>query len=134
MNISIKKQQINTNLIIEADFDGLVETYFGEICETLAKRARVILELTCLQKRDGVQYDKLIELIRQSASVDEARGMLASYYQISEEAANYILSIQISELDNRLDLEELEKQIDKYRTGVRSLLLTLPWKTKSRNR
>ena len=53
MNISIKKQQINTNLIIEADFD---------------------------------------------------------------------------------DLEELEKQIDKYRTGVRSLLLTFPWKTKSRNR
>ena len=134
MNISIEKEQTNTNLIIEADFDSLIEAYFGEICEALSKRVRIILEIISLQKGEGAQYDKLIELIRQSASVDEARGILASYYQISEEAANYILSIQISELNNRLDLEELEKQIDKYRTGVRSLLLTFPWKTKSRNR
>jgi nucleoid DNA-binding protein len=36
-------EKTNTNLIIEADFDNLVEAYFDEICEALSKRVRIIL-------------------------------------------------------------------------------------------
>ena len=131
MNISIEKQKTNTNLIVEADFDSLVEAYFGEICEALSKRVRIILEIISLQKRDGIQIDKLMEIICQSASVDGAKDMLASYYQISEETANYILNIQISELNKQLDLEELEKQMEKFKASARSFLLTFRWKSKS---
>lgn len=114
--------QNDTLLSIEANFDKFVAENFGDICQALAKRFRILLELESVQRKPGMKTEKLIEVIRRCDSHQAALDLLPREFGISTETANFILNVEITELIQILDPDYLQSMVKQYRAQVRSLI------------
>lgn len=122
MNIKLAQQKKDTLLTIEADFDIFIAENFGDICQAMAKRFRILVELESVQRKQGIETEKLIEVIRRCDSHQAALDLLPHEFGISSETANFILNAEIKELNQILDPDYLQSMIKQYRAQVRSLI------------
>jgi cell division septum initiation protein DivIVA len=122
MNIKLAQQKNDTLLTIEADFDKFIAENFGDICQAMAKRFRILVELESAQRKQGIETEKLIEVIRRCDSHQVALDLLPREFGISTETANSILNAEISELNQILDPDYLQSMVKQYRAQVRSLI------------
>jgi len=122
MNIRLAQQQNDTLLSIEADFDKFVAENFGDICQAMAKRFRILLELESVQRKQGMETEKLIEVIRRCDNHQTALDLLPREFGISSETANFILNVEITELIQILAPDYLQSMVKQYRAQVRSLI------------
>lgn len=122
MNIRLAQQKNDTLLTIEADFDKFVAENFGGICQAMAKRFRILMELESVQRKQGIETEKLIEVIRRCGSHQAALDLLPREFGISAETSNFILNVEINELNQILDPDYLQSMVKQYRAQVRSLI------------
>ena len=122
MNMKLTQRQNDTLLSIEADFDKFVAENFGGICQAMAKRFRILVELESVQRKQGIETEKLIEVIRRCDSHQAALDLLPCEFGISSETANFILGAEINELNQILDPDYLQSMVKQYRAQVRSLI------------
>ena len=122
MNIRLAQQKNDTLLTIEADFDKFVAENFGGICQAMAKRFRILMELESVQRKQGIETEKLIEVIRRCDSHQAALDLLPREVGISTETANFILNTEINEFNQILDPDYLQSMVKQYRAQVRSLI------------
>lgn len=122
MDITITQKQNDTLLSIEADFDKFVAENFEGICQALAKRFRILVELESVQRKQGIKTDKIIETVRRSDGHQTALDLLTREFSISSDAANFILNTSITELSQILDPDYLQSLIKQHRLQIRSLM------------
>ena len=122
MNIKLTQQKNDTLLTIEADFDKFIAENFGDICQAMAKRFRILVELESVQRKQGIETEKLIEIIRRCDSHQAALDLLTREFGISSETANFILNVEINELNQILDPDYLQSMVKQYKAQVRSLI------------
>ena len=122
MNIRLSQQQNDTLLSIEADFDKFVAENFGDICQALAKHLRILIELEAMQRNHGIKTEELIAVIRRSKDEQNVLSNLIHEFNISPEAACYVLTTSISELNQILDPTHLRWLIDHQRHNIHPLL------------
>ena len=122
MNITITQKQNDTLLTIEADFDIFVADNFDNICQALAKRFRILAELESVQRKQGIETERLIEAIRRCDNHQAALDLLPREFGISPETAKFILNASLSELNQILDPDYLQPLIKQYRSQIRSLM------------
>lgn len=122
MNIKLTQQKNDTLLTIEADFDKFIAENFGDICQAMAKRFRILMELESVQRKQGIETEKLIEVIRRCDSHQAALDLLPREFGISSETASFILNAEIKELNQILDPDYLQSMVKQYRAQVRSLI------------
>ena len=122
MNIKLTQQKNDTLLTIEADFDKFIAENFGGICQAMAKRFRILMELESVQRKQGIETEKLIEVIRRCGSHQAALDLLPREFGISAETSNFILNAEINELNQILDPDYLQSMVKQYRAQVRSLI------------
>lgn len=122
MNIKLAQQKNDTLLTIEADFDKFIAENFGDICQAMAKRFRILVELESVQRKQGIETEKLIEVIRRCDSHQVALDLLPREFGISSETANFILNAEIKELNQILDPDYLQSMVKQYRAQVPSLI------------
>ena len=111
MDIRIKKRDRNTTLFIEANFDQIVAENFGNICEAMARRIKVLKELEAKQKESPIEIPELIGTIRGCKNESEAPDHIQSKFGISAEAATFLLSNSLTELGDNLDSNHLQSTI-----------------------
>lgn len=122
MDIKITQKQNDTLLTIEADFDKFVAENFGDICQALAKRFKILAELESVQRKQGIEIERLIEAIRRCDNQQAALDLLPHEFGISPETANFILNASLTEFNQILDLDYLQPLIKQYRSQIRSLI------------
>ena len=122
MNIKLAQQKNDTLLTIEADFDKFIAENFGDICQAMAKRFRILVELESVQRKQGIETEKLIEVIRRCDSHQAALDLLPREFGISSETANFILNAEIKELNQILDPDIIYSQWSNN-TGPKCVLL-----------
>ena len=88
----------------------------------MAKRFRILMELESVQRKQGIETEKLIEVIRRCDSHQAALDLLPREFGISSETANFILNVEINELNQILDPDYLHSKVKQYRAQVRSLI------------
>ena len=122
MNITITQKQNDTLLTIEADFDKFVAENFDDICQALAKRFRILVELESAQRNQGIETERLIEAIRRCDKHQAILDLLPREFGVSRETANFILNASLPELNQILDPDFLQPLIKQYRSQIRSLM------------
>ena len=93
MNMKLTQRQNDTLLSIEADFDKFVAENFGGICQAMAKRFRILMELESVQRKQGIETEKLIEVIRRCDNHQAALDLLPREFGIGSETANFMIGI-----------------------------------------
>ena len=125
MDIRIKKRDRNTTLFIEANFDQIVAENFGNICEAMARRIKVLKELEAKQKESPIEIPDLIGTIRGCKNESEAPDRIQSKFGISAEAATFLLSNSLNELGDSMDPDYLKVTIEQLEREIRNCLLPL---------
>lgn len=125
MDIKIEKTDKNTTLFIEANFDQIVAENFGNICEAMARRIKVLKELEAKQNESPIEIPELIETIRGCKNEKEMPGLLQSKFGISDDAVRFLLNNSLNEIDDNLNPKHLEATIALHEHEIQTYLFPL---------
>ena len=123
MDIRIEKKDRNTTLFIEANFDQIVAENFGNICEAMARRIKVLKELEAKQKESPIEIPDLIGTIRGCKNESEAPDHIQSKFGISTEVATFLLNNPLNEIGDSLDPNHLQSTIADIEQEINLYLL-----------
>ena len=121
MNIRLDQQQNDTLLSIEADFDKFVAENFGDICQALAKYVKILTELRDLQRRKDVKEDDIIATIRKAKNRQDAENLCCLLFTISPDTAHFILNNSLSELQDLVVYDKLQRMIEHRKRDLQIL-------------
>ena len=124
MNIRIEKQDMQTAMLIETDFDQIVAENFGDICEALAKHINALVELQNLQYQN-IKADDVVDIIRKSGDANEAAERLCQKLDISMAAAQLVLKTPLNGLDKMLDSSYLDSKIEQHMGSIQAVIWPL---------
>lgn len=104
----------DNRLVIEIDFDLLLDEYTPQICKALAKRRKILHEIKeCKSTTKSDLGDSIISIVRKSREPEEAAKNLSKELKLSKAAAKFLLDCPLEKPGWHCDerLIELEQSL-----------------------
>ena len=122
MNIKIANRKNVSTMLIEADFDQIITENFNEIVKALAQRLKVLTELEKVQRQSFIEVDKLISVIRHCSGKNEAMTTISKEFNISRNAAMFLLNLDLTEIGEMLNPNTLADLLKQNKNTINLLL------------
>lgn len=125
MDLTIKNKSGVPTLTLQEDFNVFMRINFSAVCKAIALRGKVLKELTAYLKKDSNAWDTIIRIIRSSSAPKTALIKIQEGTGMSEETAQYLLGLELSESSSYYDLPEVEKMIKDYQEQLADVFTTV---------
>ena len=125
MDLTIKNKSGVPTLTLQEDFNVFLRIYFSAVCKAIALRGKVLKELAAYLKKDSNAWDTIIRIIRSSSAPKTALIKIQEGTGMSEETAQYLLGLELSESSFYYDLLEVEKMIKDYQEQLADVITTV---------
>lgn len=122
MNIKIANRKNVSTMLIEADFDQIITENFNEIVKALAKRLKILTELEKVQRQSFIEVDKLVSVIRHCSGKNEAMTTISKEFNISRNAAMFLLNLDLTEIGEMLNPNTLADLLKQNKNTINLLL------------
>ena len=119
MEVTVKKLNGLQRLIVEEDFNNVLDNNLDEIIDAIANKGKVLKELIALYEKDPELSDKIIYTIRKSRTTDDAYDNLRKKLSMSKRVARYILNLSLG--DFSFSVQEIKEQLACYKQKIEKL-------------
>ena len=125
MDLTIKNKSGVPTLTLQEDFNVILRNNFSAVCKAIVLRGKVLKELAAYLKKDSNAWDTIIRIIRSSSAPKTALIKIQEGTGMSEETAQYLLGLELSESSFYYDLPEVERMIRDYQEQLADVITTM---------
>ena len=120
MNTTIKNRKGTSTLILELDFNQVLNENFEEICKAIAVRGKALKELVSIFENNNELIETVLRVVRKSLCEEEACKNLSKELHVSYTTAQFLVDMPMEDLTS-LSLDSLKRMYEKYIQNVSKL-------------
>ena len=117
MNTTIKNRKGNSTLILELDFNQVLNENFEEICKAISVRGKALKELVSIFENNNELIETILQAVKKFSGENEASNNLCKELHVSYTTAQYLIDMSLEDLTS-LSLEKLKNEYEEYRKAI----------------
>lgn len=117
METTIKNRKGKSTLILEMDFNQVLNENFEGVCKAIAGRGKALKELLTLFENNNEVIETVLHVVKKSIEEEDAWNNLCKELHVSYTTAQYLIDMPLEDLTS-LSLESLKGMYEKYRKAI----------------